>query len=146
MKHFTIFTVVILQFGLMAEASSSTQYDCQIQQMNFVGGKFVKKTYAEGSVEIGKRDSLIVDMPRTANDPEKMRVILDVGPSLDKKRVHVGFTAIDQQGSSNSSDWDFVFQIESEFELGTPLISLRTANPMNNVTYMAEFSCELTSK
>jgi hypothetical protein len=122
-----------------AKASSPTQYRCEIQQTNFVDGKFIEKTYAMGGIDLAKSGSLVVDMPRTPNDPNQMRVILDIGTSLDKSKLHVGFTAIDKHGSANSSDWDFAFQIESEFDLETKFISLQSVNSV----YSAEFSCKL---
>lgn len=130
------------QFTSVAQANGSSQYRCEIQQMDFDNGAFIKKTYAQGDIDASNFGTLVVDMPRFANDPEKMRVILTIGPSLDKSKVHVDFSAVDKHGSTEFSKWDAAFQILSELELGTPFISLQSAN----AAYMAEFSCKLLSQ
>ncbi len=134
--------IAVFQFVSVAQANSSTQYRCVIQQMDFKNGTFIKKTYAQGDIDILKFGRLVVDMPRFANDPKPMRVILTIGPSLDRSRVHVDFTAVDKNSSTDFSKWSAAFQVLSEFEWGTPFISLQSANSV----YMAEFSCKLLSQ
>jgi hypothetical protein len=137
------FLTVLMATLLVSSSALATEYQCSISQSRYATNAEEPFVFATGKIAVETTSKpLAVDVSKNDVSNEKVRVVLEIGPSFDKSKLYVHYYAIDKKGSKDPGDFKMVFDNHTEIDLATKSISMRSSGDAEELSPTA-FSCEL---